>query len=116
MEFKAEISDLLKSLKIVKAFEIDAEFKGICDKSPIHINQVLQKNYINVNEEGTQAASITELEVILESYKDKDPNAKDFIAERPFLFLIRDDALPKGRDILFFTKLCQFNDPDDRDF
>ena len=116
LEFKAEISDLLKSLKIVKAFGMDAEFKGICDKSPIHINQVLQKNYINVNEEGTQAASITELEVILESYKDKDPNAKDFIAERPFLFLIRDDALPKGRDILFFTKLCQFNDPDDRDF
>ena len=116
LEFKTEISDLLRTLGIVNAFGTDAEFKKLCDKAPIHINQVLQKNYINVNEEGTQAASVTELEVILESFKDKDPNAKDFIAERPFLFLIRDEALPKGRDILFFTKLCQFADPDDRDF
>lgn len=112
IEFKVELSDILQKLGIEKAFTNDAELKGICDKSPIHINNVIQKNYINVNEEGTQAYSVTELEVILEYFKDRDPNSKDFIVNRPFLFLIRDELLPKGRDILFFTKLCKLSEED----
>ena len=116
IEFKVELSDILQKLGIEKAFTNDAELKGICDKSPIHINNVIQKNYINVNEEGTQAYSVTELEVILECFKDKDPNSKDFIVNRPFIFLIRDELLPKGRDILFFTKLCKAIEEEDNDF
>ena len=106
MEFKIELSQILKNLGIKKGFTIDAEFKKLCDKSPIHIMNVIQKNYINVNEEGTQAASVNELEVILECFREKDPDAKDFIADRPFIFIIRNDNLPKGRDIIFFTKFC----------
>ena len=48
IEFKVELSDILQKLGIEKAFSNDAELKGICDKSPIHINNVIQKNTIDV--------------------------------------------------------------------
>lgn len=113
IEFKAEISDILNDLGIKKAFTNNAEFKGICDKKPIHIGQVIQKNYINVNEEGTQASSITELEIMLECYVEKDQNSKDFNANRPFLFILRNENFPKGHDILFFSKVCRIGPDDD---
>ena len=100
-------------LGIKKAFTNDAEFKNLCDKSPIHIGQVIQKNYINVNEKGTQAASVTELEVILESFKEGDPEAINFIVNKPFIFLLVNEKFPKGHDILFFIKFCKFKDFND---
>jgi serpin B len=103
------ISEILKSLGMVEAFKKEADFNGISTKLRLFINQVLQKNYINVNEDGTQAYSITELEIMLESYLTKDENAKDFIANRPFLFILRNAQCPKGHDIIFFTKVCKFN-------
>ena len=48
MEFKAELSETLQKLRIEKASSNDAELKGICDKLPIHINNII--NYININE------------------------------------------------------------------
>ena len=92
-----------------KAFTKDAEFKGITDKYELFINQILQKNYININEEGTQACTATELEIMLEGYLTKDETAKDFMANRPFIFIIRNEKCPKGHDIIFFTKVCKFD-------
>ena len=112
MEFKIELSQILKDLGIKKGFTIEAELKKLSDKSPIHFMNVIQKNYINVNEDGTQAACVTELEVILECFRDRDPDAKDFLADKPFIFIIRNDSLPKGRDIIFFTKLCLMKNKD----
>ena len=109
IENNFNISEILKSLGMIEAFKKEADFNGISTKLKLFINQVLQKNYINVNEDGTQAYSITELEIMLESYLTKDENAKDFIANRPFLFIIRNEKCPKGHDIIFFTKVCKFN-------
>ena len=109
IENNFNISEILKQLGMLKAFTKEAEFKGISNKLKLFINKVLQKNYINVNEDGTQAYSITELEVMLESYLTKDETAKDFIANRPFIFIIRNEQCPKGHDIIFFTKVCKFN-------
>ena len=113
VECKLDLSTILIDLGIRKAFTNDADFKGISDKQPIHIGQVVQQNYINVNEKGTQAASITELEIILESFKEGNPKAINFIANKPFLFLLRNENFPKGHDILFFTKFCKIEDFDD---
>ena len=110
IEYKIDFSDILKDLGMKKAFTIDAELEGIYQnkqKQPIHVGQIIQKNYMKVNERGTQAGSVTELDVILECYMDKDPEAKDFIANKPFLFIIRDEKLPKDRDVIFFTKFCK---------
>ena len=108
LEYNTNINEILKELGMKKAFEKEAEFKGICFSHELNlfINQVIQKNYINVNEKGTQACSASELEIMLESYLTKDETAKDFIANRPFLFILRNEKCPKGHDIIFFNKIC----------
>ena len=109
LEFKYDMKKILEDMGMKKAFTKEAEFNNISEKMKLFVNQVLQKNYINVNEEGTQACSITELEVVLECYVVKAENAKDFIANRPFIFILRDGECPKGHDIILFTKICRFN-------
>ena len=109
IEYEINFEKILKNLGMIKAFTKEAEFKGISEKLKLFVSQVLQKNYINVNEDGTQAASITELEIMLESFVTKDETAKDFIANRPFLFILRNESGIKGHDIIFFSKVCKFN-------
>ena len=109
LDYQINLDAILKNFGMVKAFNKEAEFKGIHDKYNLFINQVLQTNYINVNEDGTQAASVSELEIMLESYVTKDEEAKDFIANKPFFFILRNEKCPKGHDIIFFTKVCKFD-------
>ena len=78
LDFEINLNEILKELGMSKAFERDAEFQGISSKLKLFINKILQKNYINVNEKGTQACSASELEI----------------------------KLPKGHDIIFFNKIC----------
>ena len=106
LEYNIDLNEILKDLGMLKAFQKEAEFKGISSKLNLFINKILQKNYINVNEKGTQACSASELEIMLESYLTKDETAKDFIANRPFLFILRNEKCPKGHDIIFFNKIC----------
>ena len=49
MEYNNIFNEILKNLKMKKAFTKYAEFKGIIDKYELFINQILQKNYININ-------------------------------------------------------------------
>ena len=113
IEFKINMNEILEELGIKKAFTKEAEFKGITEKIPLSIGKVLQKNYINVNEEGTQASSITEVDYVYECSKSKDNNSVDFIADRPFIFILRNKNLPKGHDILFFSKLFKIEEDED---
>ena len=106
LEYDINLNETLKELGMLKAFERDAEFQGISNKLKLFINKILQKNYINVNEKGTQACTASEIEIMLESYLTKDETAKDFIANRPFLFILRNEKCPKGHDIIFFNKIC----------
>ena len=107
------MGEILYDLGIKKAFTSKAEFKGICNNKDLFIGKVLQKNYIMINEQGTKASSVTEAEMIYECYKDKDNDAKDFMANKPFLFLLINENFPKGHDLLFFTKICLLEDDDD---
>ena len=113
VEYRINMGHILHDLGIREAFTNNAEFKGISDNEDLHIGEVLQKNYIIINEQGTKATSVTEMEIILESLKSKDPNAKDFIVNKPFLFLLVNEDFPIGHDILFFTKICNIEDYDD---
>jgi serine protease inhibitor len=79
-----------------EAFSDSADFSGIRDG--IYISRVLHKAVIEVNEEGSEAAGATVVEM-------KEATAVDpiiFIGDRPFLFIIADD---ETWSILFMGKL-----------
>jgi len=94
----ADLCKALSDLGMPDAFSAaKADFSGINGKKPgdstaLHIAAVLHKAFVDVDEEGTEAAAATI--VSMETPKDDPgeppPPPPVFRADRPFLFFIRD--------------------------
>jgi serpin B len=69
---------------------------GISDW-PLFVSAVRQKAFVEVNEEGTEAAAAT-VPTIQSSDASDHPKPFEMIVDRPFLFLIEDQ---QTRTILF---------------
>jgi len=82
-----------------------ADFGGLCDSSnpehQLYISQVLHKAFVEVNEEGTEAAAVT---VVHNVKKSASRPIADFRADRPFLFFLRDN---KTGTILFLGRVMK---------
>jgi serpin B len=91
-KFRAESSfglrETLSAMGMPSAFTGAADFSGMDGKHDLAISQVVHKAYIDVSEEGTEAAAATGGVVSLTAFA---PPAV-FRADHPFLFLIRDTA------------------------
>jgi serpin B len=81
-----ELNDSLISLGMEEAFSPYADFSGI--REGIFINRVLHKAVIEVNEQGSEAAGAT----VVEMNESAAMEPVTFITDRPFLFLIVDDT------------------------
>ncbi|HEY0017083.1 MAG TPA: serpin family protein [Longimicrobium sp.] len=83
--------------------ELDAMLpaKYVAAEEP-YVSAVLQKVFIEVNEEGTEAAAVTLVEV---KTRGGPPRTREFTVDRPFIFAIRDDTTGA---LLF---IGQVNDP-----
>jgi serpin B len=78
-----------------------ADFSGISAEAGLHVDTVLQKTFIQVDEKGTEAAAATAL---MMAGAGLPPEPKKLIADRPFLYLIRD---AESRVILFIGRVAQ---------
>jgi serpin B len=92
--FKAEteysLKEPLMDLGMKAAFN-DADFTGMhTSDEHLFITHVLHKAFVDVNEEGTEAAAATAV-VIGRDSKSAEPEPKEFRADRPFVFAIRDN-------------------------
>ena len=91
-EYETELNDVLKSLGMEQAFSNMADFSSMAEKA-VKISMVKQKTFIDVNEKGTEAAAVTIVAVELTSAMPSPTLKKvDFFADRPFLFLIREQS------------------------
>lgn len=93
------LNDSLKSLGMEIAFSDNADFSGIKREKQLFISNVIHKAVVEVNEEGSEAAGATVVE-IRESSMPLEPIT--FIADRPFMFMITDDVTGS---ILFMGKV-----------
>ena len=83
-----ELGDALKALGMADAFQNPpADFSGIEASKELFISHVLQKAYVGVDEDGTEAAAATA--VVMNDGAIPDP-PKDFTIDRPVLFFVRD--------------------------
>jgi len=83
-EFEKVLNDQLKSLGMLDAFSPDlADLSGISD-ADIFVSFVKQNTFVDVNEEGTEAAAVTTIGIDLTSA----PN--NYIINKPFVFIIRE--------------------------
>ena len=81
---------LLAALGMPLAFSPDADFSGITTAQRLRIDEVAHKAYIDVNEEGTEAAAATA--VIMKAsarFMNTEPPV-EVIVDRPFRFAITD--------------------------
>ena len=83
-----DLPPLLSSMGMNRAFTPAAEFGGISSVRPLFVKDVIHKAFIKVNETGTEAAAATAVVFVLSSLP---PLRADFLADHPFLFLIRDE-------------------------
>jgi serpin B len=112
MESSFNLNDTLEQLGMKRAFrdprEKDgAEFDGMSDtKDPmekLYISKVLHKAFVEVNEKGTEAAAATAVIMITPTSAPANVAfTPTFRADRPFVFLIRDQ---KTGAILFLGRV-----------
>ncbi|MBN1414313.1 MAG: serpin family protein [Bacteroidales bacterium] len=72
------------------AFTWDADFSGIDTTRGLCISRVIHKTFVEVNEEGTEAAAVTVVEIIETSIPGGNPGPVYFFVDRPFLFVIKE--------------------------
>ena len=102
IEFETKLKDILIRLGMVQAFNGNADFSGIKCSGGIHINDVIHKTYLKVDEKGTEAAAVTVVDMIRGALlADVTMNVN-----RPFIFLLRSTKLPKNNDLLFLAKVA----------
>ncbi|WP_420615122.1 serpin family protein [Candidatus Palauibacter sp.] len=95
MAYERTLNDDLHALGMVDAFSPAADFSRL-SPAGVWISEVKQKSWVDVNEEGTEAAAATVVTVV-------ESAGIELRADRPFLFFIRERL---SGTILFAGKLA----------
>ncbi|CAF1065244.1 unnamed protein product [Rotaria sordida] len=95
MEATFELSDILQQLGMKDAFNRDkANFTGIVreknNRDRLYISKVIHKAFIDVNEQGSEAAAATAVVIAISASVHQPSHPIEFKVDRPFLFFIRE--------------------------
>ena len=97
-EYAVELRQILDDLGINKAFGDKADFSGMTDIS-VHIDHILHKAKIKVDEQGSEAAAVVNTALLGGmSLTPGDPPTYEFHADRPFIYAITEVST----DAIFF--------------
>ncbi len=98
IEYKVVLNDPLKALGMRQAFDQRADFSAMAEtREGLYVGEVWQKSFVDVNEEGTEAAAVTGVRMTaLVAMRPLQPF--EMIVDRPFFFVIGDE---QTQSILF---------------
>uniref|UniRef100_A0A8C8VQT4 Serpin family B member 10 n=1 Tax=Pelusios castaneus TaxID=367368 RepID=A0A8C8VQT4_9SAUR len=100
MEESYDLKSTLSSMGMQDAFSEDrADFRGMSEKNDLVLSHVFHKCFVEINEEGTEAAAATAASMTTRSLI----SAIQFIADHPFLFFLRHN---ETKTILFLGRFC----------
>ena len=105
VENKLSLNETLKLMGINRAFTEKADFSDL-SKNETSLSQVLQTNYLSLDENGTEAAAVT---AVMDSLGRPSGGVEeivpiDFHVNRPFLYFIKEKST---NTILFMGKIGQ---------
>ena len=110
LTYSKKLKEVLKTIGVNLPFEKNADFSKIRNQNDIYINEIIHKTYLKVNEQGTEAAAVTAVEMLLASAFQPEPEKIYLMhVNRPFLFILRNKNLPKNYDIVFISKIEELN-------
>ena len=103
MTLPLTLNGYLKDMGMIQAFKEGADFSKMTPTNDLYISDVIHKAFIEIDEEGTEAAAATAVVMTIESVSaQSQPLPLEFIADHPFLFYIIDD---ETQAILFMGRL-----------
>jgi len=92
IETQADLSAPLKVLGMAQVFDpARATLEGISELKPLYLMGVMQKDFVEVNEKGTEAAAVTTQMLGSAMIEEPPPPPFEMIVNRPFVFAICDD-------------------------
>jgi serpin B len=99
-EYEKKLNEMLQSLGMTDAFNgALANLSGISDASLV-VSFVKQNTFVEVNEDGTEAAAVTTIGIELTSAGDDPPIP--IVVNKPFIFAIREQTT---NSLLFIGKV-----------
>jgi serpin B len=102
VEYEKKLNEILAALGMEVAFiPYVADFTGISDVRDLFISEVKHKTFVDVNEQGTEAAAVT---IVGIQTTGVHPSRPFFAANRPFVFAIKES---RSGSILFIGKIVQ---------
>jgi len=100
--YKLTMNDVLSALGMGVALSEHADFTRINSKGGLFISRVLHQSFVQIDEEGTEAAAATIVEV---SFTSIGPdNGFTMMVNRPYTFVIRERT---NNTILFIGKIIK---------
>lgn len=103
MNYKKDLVGDMRALGMLDAFDADkADFSGISADEELYVSLLQQITYIDVNEEGTEAAAVTIGG--LETTSPGPSSVIPFYVNKPFAFLIKEKSTGV---ILFMGKVTE---------
>ncbi|XP_059802732.1 neuroserpin [Hypanus sabinus] len=98
-----DLKEILASLGILDLFNVNADLSAMTGKKELYISKAIHSSYIEVNEEGSEAAAASEM-VAVSRMLTLNPQV---IVDHPFFFLIRNK---KTGTILFMGRVMHPED------
>jgi len=98
-----DLKDTLDRLGMKDAFTEAADFSGMTDKARLCLSAAVHRAFVEVNEEGTEAAAATAVEMVATARQSDYKDIKTFVADHPFIFMIRDR---RSGSIIFTGRLA----------
>jgi serpin B len=87
LETKYSLIETFKELGLKQAFDPgQADFSGMTGRRDLFISKIIHQAFVEVNEEGTEAAAATGVVMTLTAM----PTKKIFMVDHPFIFIIMD--------------------------
>ncbi|MCK9631588.1 MAG: serpin family protein [Methanoregula sp.] len=91
LETEYRLPKVLSAMGMPTAFSDTADFSGMDGRKDLVISEVIHKAYVDVNEEGTEAAAATAVVMKRAMAPQNQQEIPVFRADHPFIFLIRDN-------------------------
>jgi len=101
VEADVKIKAVLTEMGISDLFDNTADLSGISGTDELYVSDAFHKAFIEVNEEGSEAAAVAAAVIQLRCLP---PPTEPFICDHPFIYLIRDNS---SKLILFVGRLSQ---------
>ena len=91
LEYDTSLKAPLKALGMAPAFDKQqADFSNLCPPPRVYIDDVIHKTFVEVNEEGTEAAAVTAVKMVGMMAPRRAEKTFTMVVDRPFFVAIDD--------------------------